>query len=528
MILVLLLTCLCVPARFWDPGRMVVWHDEVFSVIRVLGFSHLEVHDTLYSAGRLLKPADLQHYQKSDPSRTWQDTWQALRGHPEHSPLYYLLARPGSGLTEPAVVGLRLTSIILSLLLLPAVAWLAREVFGAGPAPWIAIALVEVAPIHLLYAQEARQYALWSALIAAGSAAFLRALRRQTFRDWSLYAVLLAIGLYTHLLTVVVAGIHALYGLWHEYGDRPALGRFVVRYAAAAGAALLLFLPWLLVLLNRMEDFQNYTGWMDRPASLGQLVTAWATHVARPFVDLPGLPRAWLVVIPLLAIAVRYTGRHPDRRLLWLLALLPLAMVALPDLILGGRRSLESRYLMPTFLALELLYAGALAQAWSSGGRRRGLAVAGLVLAITGGLASQARILAADTWWNKSYSGQNAAFARLVNGTPHPLILGGDGDVNLGELLSLSYWLRPEVRLLLQGTDGPVRIPPGHTALFALLPGQRLRRQLELDYDVRPFPDTWQWFTLVPRSAPDAAREEGEGASGRGGVSRGPRRPAGS
>lgn len=501
MVVVLLLACLGGAARFWDPGRMVVWHDEVFSVIRVLGFRHREVHDALYSAGRLLKPADLQYYQTPDPSRSWQDTWQALCGHPEHSPLYYLLARVGSRLAEPAVVGLRVTSIILSLLLLPAMAWLAREVFGRGPAPWIAVALVSVAPIHLLYAQEARQYALWSALIAAGSAAFLRALRRRTFRDWALYAVLLAIGFYTHLLMVVVAGIHALYGLWREHGNRPALGRFAVRYAAATGVALLLFLPWLLVLLNRMEDLQNYTGWMDMPASLGRLATAWAAHLARPFIDLPQLPHAWLVVIPLLAVALGYPGRHPDRRLLWLLALLPLAMVALPDLILGGRRSLESRYLMPTFLALELLYAGALAQAWLSGGLRRGLAVCGFVLAIAAGLVSQWYILTADSWWTKSYSGQNAGFARLVNSTPKPLILGSDGAVNLGELLSLSYRLRPEARLLLQSTDGPVQIPPGHTALFALLPGERLRRQLARDYEVIPFPGTWQWFSLVRRPA---------------------------
>jgi uncharacterized membrane protein len=104
---------------------MVIWHDEVFSVACVLGYGAGEAHDALYNAGHVLRPKDLQRFQTADPSRTWADTWRALQGHPEHGPLYYLLARIGSGPTEPAVVGLRGTSAALSLLLLPAMAWLA-------------------------------------------------------------------------------------------------------------------------------------------------------------------------------------------------------------------------------------------------------------------------------------------------------------------------------------------------------------------------------------------------------------------
>jgi len=497
--LALSLACLGAVARFWDLGRMVVWHDEVFSVARVLGYGAGEAQDALYNAGHVLRPKDLQRFQTADPSRTWADTWRALQGHPEHGPLYYLLARIGSGLTESAVVGLRGTSAALSLLLLPAMAWLARELFGRGPAPWIAVALAAVAPIHLLYAQEARQYAFWSVLVAASSAALLRALRRGGSSDWALYAGLVAVGLYTHLLMAVTIAIHALYGLWREHRHPTALRGFALRFAAAAGTALLLFLPWIIVMLHRFDEMRDYTGWMAAPARLDLLVFTWATDLARPFVDLPGLPLAWLGVMPLLVVAVRHTAHYPERRLLWLLALVPLAMVALPDVFIGGRRSLESRYLMPSFLALELFCVGALSSAFTDGGKLRRFATALLALTVGAGLVSQGWILAADTWWTKSYSAKNGAFARRVNSAPHPLILASDGAVNVGELLSLSYWLQPHVRLLLQSHDAPIAIPAGYTDLFALLPGKALRAQLETDYLVRPFDGTWQWYVLVPR-----------------------------
>lgn len=491
-------------ARFWDLGRMVVWHDEVFSVIRVLGFDHGSTHDALFNAGRDLSADDLQRFQKPEPSRTWGDTWRALISHPEHAPLYYLLARLAVAWNESAVVGMRAVSAALSLLLLPAMAWLAREIFGRGPAPWLTVILVAVSPVHLLYAQEARQYALWSALVAASSAALLRALRRRRDADWVIYGLLLMAALYSHLLTALLAGCHALYVLWRTLDEPGALRATTGRFAVATAGALLLFLPWLAVVLSQLGEMQKFIGWMAAPAGIGQLASAWVGHLARPFVDLPELPMAWLGVLPLLALAARVAIRQRgtvDYRLVGLLVLLPLALVALPDLLVGGRRSLESRYLMPTFLGLELLVAGTLASAWDTAASRRRVVLPVLTLLVAGGLASQWRILGSESWWTKSYSAHNAEFARLVNAAQLPLILASDGSVNLGELISLSYHLLPHVRLRLLPIDGRVDIPPGYTSLFALLPGEKLRQQLGRDHDLETFPGTWQWYTVTPVSA---------------------------
>ena len=103
-----------------------------------------------------------------------------------------------------------------------------------------------------------------------------------------------------------------------------------------------------------------------------------------------------------------------------------------------------------------------------------------------------------------------AAFARLVNATPRPLVVGSDSSVSAGELVSLAWRLRPEARFLLEPPAGGLTLPEGYTALFALLPSETLRRQLEARYRLEPFDDSWKWFVLEPRApavvAPPAPR----------------------
>lgn len=494
----LVLVALGIGARFWDLGRMVVWHDEAFSVVRVLGFDHDAVLRDLYTAGRDLSAADLLRYQTPDPTLGWADAWHAMRGHPEHAPLFYLLARMPALAADTAIVGIRATSALLSALLIPAMAWFAWELFQRRSAVWLAAIVVSVAPLHLLYAQEAREYALLAAIVASSSAAFLRALRRDSWAAWSLYAALVALGLYTHLLIGLSLAAHALYGLAATFTDRMSLRRFARGYGFAVGAALLAFVPWILVMLDGLQALRHFTAWMTMPARPGQLLTAWAAGLSRPFVDLPAWPLAWLAVMPLLGVAFWYRERCRDGRLLWLMVLVPFVVVAGPDLMTGGRRSLEARYLMPAFLAIELLVAGALNRGLASGPWSRRVATVALATLVALGLASQWRILQAESWWSKSYSGRNAAFARLVNVTDRPMLLASAGDVNLGELLSLAYHLDGKVRLRLR-EDISAPIPADVTALFALLPGDALRRGLEDDYDIHAFDGTWQWFVLTPR-----------------------------
>jgi uncharacterized membrane protein len=135
--------------RLHGLDHKVVWHDEVFTLARVLGYGHQEVLDGVHN-GRLQTPHELLRFQRQAPARGFAETWRALQEHPEHGPLYYLLATGATHLVASPLAAVRLTSALFSILLLPALFWLVREWDGPGRTPWVAMALAAVSPLHLL------------------------------------------------------------------------------------------------------------------------------------------------------------------------------------------------------------------------------------------------------------------------------------------------------------------------------------------------------------------------------------------
>lgn len=519
-------------ARLYELDRMVVWHDEVFTVSRVLGYQQQPRTRFVFS-GRVLTPADLMAYQRPAPGRGWTETLSALAEHPEHAPLYYLAARLATSVTPDPLLAVRGASAVLSLLLIPALFWLARELFGDNKTPWIAAALVACSPMQLIYAQEARQYALWAGVAAAASAAFLKASSRGRAADWGLYAGLVVLGLYSHLLFAVVVAAHGTYGLVLSRSDGRPIGEFLRPWSAAVGIAFLVFLPWIWVVIRGAARVSQYTGWMAISTPLTRSIENWGLSLVRVFVDFPGAgPLLLIGLLPLAWILGRFARTAPPRAALFLALLLGfLAMpVVIPDIVFGGSRSMHPRYLLPGFLAIELAVAYVLANAWESssgvsvlrhrldlswsrlGGSTMGAmsgskgARPGLLLLLALGLGSDLAILRADTWWSKNYSWQNRAIAQVVNSAERPLVLASDTGVALGELISLAYNLKEGVRIW--GEPAPGQPPPlqGYTDIFALTPSRELRDRLASSYRLVPLLDSWQWYRAVPLSPTGTAR----------------------
>jgi uncharacterized membrane protein len=496
--------------RFVDLDRMPVWHDEAFSALRVFGHDERNLFERLYSAD-LLRATELQAFQHEAPELGWPDTLRALRLHPEHSPLYYAFARLLGGVMESPLLALRGGAALFGVLLAPAMFWLARELFDSGRTPWIAAALAAGSPLFLLYAQEAREYALWLAVMAGGSAALLRALRLERRRDWALYAFLVTVGLYSHLLFALLLPVHGttLYG---TLGNDPArLKRALPAWLSTVGIGLLLFSPWLYQLLAGAERVGLYTAWMARAQPPAALFAAWGRHLAHLFVDLPTLPpaAAWAVDLLLVWAMWRCLPTAPRRAqwFLWPLLAVSVATTLAPDLLLGGSRSLHARYLLPTLLAVLMMVAQAIAGTWGSPARWKdrtaGTAFA-LLLAL--GAWSDLEILRADTWWTKYFSSANAEVARIINASPHPLIVVGHHGVAPGEMLSLSYYLDQRVRVWGEPERGADRIPGGFASLFLLTPSEPLRAMLQSDYQLQSLAGTWQWFRAVPRQSGTAPK----------------------
>ncbi|MCG6897719.1 MAG: glycosyltransferase family 39 protein [Thiocapsa sp.] len=494
-------------SRLIGLDHLPVWHDEVFTLLRVFGYPG-DTWEILFS-GRLLTPAEVLAFQQPDPSRGWADTLRALAEHPEHAPLYYLLGRVMAMLPLDPVTALRGTSALSSLLLPAAAFWVMRELFGRGPASWVAAAVVAVSPLHLLYAQEARQYALWTLLVLASSAALQRGLDRNRSRDWWLYGALVTLGLYSHLLFALMLPVHAAYawigaaragGSWLRPSCLP-----VRSWLSAVAAALVLFSPWVLVMVAGFGEALNYTQWMDRAVGAQRNLLAWGGHITRAFIDWspdpdpPALSLLWL--IPIAGALVFYLARAP-RPQVWLLALTAAAYLGIvlgPDLVLGGSRSLHVRYGLPAVLALQLMVAWSIGSAFGSAGTARVAAAVALALVMVLGVLSQWRIQQAETWWSKQFSAANIEVARTVNALDRPLVAVSPGGVAVGELVSLAYHLDDRIRIWGHGASRErLVLPEGFNGLVLLLPNEALRAAVGPDRVPEPIAGTWQWFLVRP------------------------------
>lgn len=501
-------------ARFYGLEHLLVWHDEVHSLLRIFGYPQDLVQSVIFS-GQLLTPADLLRFQAPDPGYGWLDTLKAFTEHPEHAPLYYAAARLATDLPVTPLTAARGLSALCSLLTIPAAYWLMRELFGRGPVPWIAAALIACSPVQLLFAQEARQYALWLLLLFCASAALARALRRDSAADWWLYGACMLLGLYSHLLFLLTIPAHALYALavrWTAMRSVDQRRRAARPWLIAVGSALLLFTPWLWVVATRSERLVYYTGWLTQTTGTWETLGAWCQHLGDTLVDLTPYSEPWwyLLVLPLgwaVAVFVRRAPR-PAAWLLLLPALIQLGLVLVPDLLFGGSRSQHLRYTLPVLSSVQMMLAWTLgtALAADAGPRTRQLGAGALAIVILLGAASQVAIQQADSWSTKNFSAENRAVARIANTTPGTLVAASDEiGIGPGELISLAYDLNPDVRLWGQANNSqPLELPGDWSRIVLLTPSPRLLDRLGLTPPLTPLPRTWQWFAVAPAATGNA------------------------
>ncbi|NEP20153.1 MAG: hypothetical protein F6J97_25265, partial [Leptolyngbya sp. SIO4C1] len=264
--------------RITQLDQKIYWGDETSTSVRIAGYTFEAIRQD-FSGPYQIAAADLQQYQQLTPAKTAQDVVQGLAAEePQLPPVYFLALRAWTQIFGSSVSATRGFSAFISLLTMPALYWLCRELFpGAGPA-WLAVGLLAVSPFHVLYAQEARPQSLWTLTLLLSSAALLRARRQGTLASWSLYAGMLALSLYTYLFSALVAIAHGLYSLLSERFRWTAALR---AYLFASLAGLLLFSPWMISAYESFATLDAGTGWTKLSVPLSALVRTWLLNLSR-------------------------------------------------------------------------------------------------------------------------------------------------------------------------------------------------------------------------------------------------------
>ena len=490
--------------RFVNLDRKVYWHDEAYTSLRVAGYTSKEVGEQVFN-GQVINVKDLEKYQRINPEKSLADTIKSLEiDDAQHPPLYYILVRLWVQWFGNSISVTRSLSALFSVLVLPCVYFLCLELFESSLVGWVAIALISISPFHVLYAQEAREYSLWTLLILLASWALLKALRFHTegkkaihlVGRWGTYAAAIGLGIYTFPFTGLVGVGHGIYVIVTE---RFRLTKSVVAYLLASIIAFLSFVPWLLVTISTWS--QTGATWTSLPIPLLTLVKVWGLHIERAFILTIGdfgfddpliyltLPFFLSLTIYSIYFLCRYTPVRVWLFVLTLMATLSLFLL-LPDLILGGQRSTAGRYLVPFYLGVQLSIAYLLAtQIISTNFFKQKFWQLVMAIVVTAGVISCAISSQAVTSWNKVISYNNLEVARIVNQAKTPLLISSSFGVNFGNTFALSYLLNPKVKLqLVTGNTQPdylniPKIPPGFSDVFILNPSDKFREKIENEYN---------------------------------------------
>lgn len=471
--------------RFYHLDYKIYWHDEVYTSLRVSGYNSDQLLSQFFH-GEIITTEELLSLQKLSENTPLSATINSLIQHPEHPPLYYLLLRFWQDLfNNSSILFNRSLSLIFSLLALPTIYFLAKELFAYKYTSIVSTILVTVSPVQILYAQEAREYSLWMWVISLSILFLFKALKTNYNSHWYAYSLTLATNFYTSILSVFLPIVNLVYLiLLRRCYNRLTREKFLI-FTAVSG---ILFIPWIVIIILNFHILKEKTNWTLKEESLSFLSHLWGLHFSSLFTDL-GLPLFhWLnyLVITLTFALIIYSFsfliRHTEKEIwlyLLLLLIIPTLSLILPDIIIGGVRSSHTRYFFPAYIAVYLTIAYTVSKKIESRSKTwLGILVSLIIISIISNIIG----LNSETWWNKAPSYHNAAIAKIINQSENPLVITEKFDINEGNIISLSHKLKPKTSLQLLNTNTPLIPHPQFKNIYVFNPSPELIKKIEHIY----------------------------------------------
>jgi len=433
----------------------------------------------------------LQKFIFTNPEKGILDTIKSISiDETQHPPLYYVLSSLWLKIFGNSIWVIRSFSVLMRILALPCVFWLSRELFESKKVAWLATAILAVSPFHLIYAQEARLYSMWTLTTLLASAILLRALSRKSKLWWALYGVSLLIGIYTFTLFALVIAAHGLYALLiylPKINFRPIdMPKNLISYVITTAVAVILFLPWAYLLAKNLSRAQSNLDWMKYDIGIPALIKLWGFNISSAFLDIGLVPKINLpfempltsiefmssphldgilgnfpilstiyfivkaLIVILIFYSIYYLARKTEKRCsLFILSLIviPFVGVAFQDLIFGGVGStiVGYRFFVPVIIGIELAVAYLLASKTTrTSGSGQKAWQAFLVVILLFGLFSCFTYFKADTWWTLRYGYHIKRIAPIINNSEEPLVITKFDS----QILAFPHHLNDEVKLI--------------------------------------------------------------------------------
>ncbi len=167
-----------------------------------------------------------------------------------HPPLYYLLLKSWAAIFGMSEFALRAFSALCTSLAIGAMALLIKKLFSKSAAI-SALPFMVLAPFVLRYAYEIRMYSLAGLIGVLATYVLVLAWQKDKLKYWLLYGTLLALGLYTLYMSVLIWFAHALWLLFVTLKNKKNLLRqkFIWGYLLS----LVLFAPYVPTVLGQFQ-----------------------------------------------------------------------------------------------------------------------------------------------------------------------------------------------------------------------------------------------------------------------------------
>ncbi len=174
-----------------------------------------------------------------------------LVGLDTHPPLYYILVHGWGELFSWNTVALRLLSVIGFGGSIIMAGLLVRRLFGAKAAI-ASVGMIALSPLLIRYGFEIRMYSLASCIGVVATYAMVRAYQaKYGYQWWLVYAVLVALGMYTLYYLALLWLAHAVWLVWRMIQLKQQKIWYKQFWLRAYMGAVFLFLPWLPTFLRQ-------------------------------------------------------------------------------------------------------------------------------------------------------------------------------------------------------------------------------------------------------------------------------------
>lgn len=283
--------------------------------------------------------------------------------------------------------------------------------------------------------------------------ALLRSLRSNNNFNWLGYGLTLALGIYSHVNFIFVYFAQTVYVIVTQ---KFKFNKSILNHILASTILFVSFLPWILVITRDWSDIKSRIAWLNNfQISVLERILTIIFNTSTVLVDFNNQfnfknPLPYLIFIIIIYSFWFMYRKAPFHTFLFiaLLVIIPGLSQIIPDFLQGGRRTIYSRYLTPSYIGVSLSVAYLLASKAFHGVEKplkRRLWQLISIAIISLGIFSSLAIAKSPTGRTQGIVPiMNLQIAEVINKSPNVLVITDD---MYHRVLALTHLLNSDVYL---------------------------------------------------------------------------------